>query len=190
MEKQLLDLFLDLYTHDTKIEEWSFEKFKDNTSRLYRLQMIASLMKALGITCSYYDFKQGRFIAKDQFNKWKEFKESILDQLDAKAYARSMKDSSHPFDIQGIYGTFMQYRLYAAQVLGIFDGIFLANDEFRAFAKMLNTSNIHLKEDLKNIEHVLHFCINPNGISYTQEELISQFGFPEVDLGQIDMDNF
>lgn len=190
IEKQLLDLFSDLYTYDTKIQEWSIEKFKDKTSRLYRLQMITALMKALGITCSYYDFKKGRFIAKDQFNKWKEFKESILEQLDAKAYARSLKDSSSPLDIQSIYGTFMQYRLYAEQVLGIFDGIYLAKDEFRAFANILNTSNSHLKEDLKNIEPVLRFCINPNKIHYSQEELIMQFGFPNVDLQQIDMDNF
>ncbi len=87
IEKQLLDLFSDLYTYDTKIQEWSIEKFEENNSCLYRLQMIAALMKALGITCSYNDFKHGRFIAKDQFNKWKEFKESILEQLDEKAYA-------------------------------------------------------------------------------------------------------
>ena len=152
--------------------------------------MIAALMKALGITCSYNDFKKGRFIAKDQFSKWKDFKESMLDKLDAKAYARSLKDSSSPLDIQSIYGTFMQYRLYAEQVLGIFDGIYLAKDEFRAFANILNTSNSHLKEDLKNIEPVLRFCINPNKIHYSQEELIMQFGFPDVDLQQIDMDNF
>jgi hypothetical protein len=30
MEKQLLDTFLDLYTYDTKIHEWSFEKYENN----------------------------------------------------------------------------------------------------------------------------------------------------------------
>ena len=190
MEKQLLDTFLDLYTYDTKIQEWSFEKYENNPSRYYRLQMITALMKALDINCSYYDFTEGRFISKVQFSKWKEFKESILDQLDAKAYARSLKDNSHPFDIQSIFRTFMEYRLYSEKVLGIFDGMYLANDEFRAFANILNTSNSHLKQDLKNIEHVLHFCINPTRITYTKEELIKQFGFPEVDLRQIDIDSF
>ncbi len=32
MEKQLLDIFLDLYTYDSKIEEWSFEKYENNPS--------------------------------------------------------------------------------------------------------------------------------------------------------------
>jgi hypothetical protein len=190
MEKQLLDTFLDLYTYDTKIQEWSFEKYENNPSRYYRLQMIKALMKALDINCSYYDFKNGRFIDRAQFDKWKEFKESIIDLLDVKAYERSLHDKSHPFDIQSIFRTFMQYRLYSEKVIGIFDGIYLANDEFRAFANMLNTSNSHLKQELKNIEHVLHFCINPTGITYTQEELIKQFGFPEVDLGAIDIENF
>jgi len=36
----------------------------------------------------------------------------------------------------------------------------------------------------------LLFCINPNEIQYTQEELIIQFGFPDVDLRQIDSDIF
>lgn len=106
-------------------------------------------MKALDINCSCYDFKEGRFISKVQFSKWKEFKESILDQLDAKAYARSLKDNSHPFDIQSIFRTFMEYRLYSEKVLGIFDVMYLANDEFRAFVNMLNTSNSHLKQELK-----------------------------------------
>ncbi|RAR73742.1 hypothetical protein [Flavobacterium aciduliphilum] len=190
MEKQLLDTFLDLYTYDTKIQEWSFEKYENNPSRYYRLQMITALMKALDINCSYYDFKEGRFISKVQYNKWKDFKETIMDQLDAKAYARSLKEKLHPFDIQSIFRTFMEYRLFSEKVLGIFDGIYLAKDEFRAFASILNKSNSHLKEELKNIEQVLHFCINPNGLNYMQEELIKQFGYPEVDLGAIDIDNF
>ena len=190
MEKQLLDTFLDLYTYDTKIQEWSFEKYENNPSRYYRLQMITSLMKALDINCSYYDFTEGRFISKVQFSKWKEFKESILDQLDAKAYARSVKENSHPFDIQSIFRTFMRYRLHAQKLIGVFDGIFAANFEFRAFVKLIEIPNIHLKEELKNIEHVLLFCINPTGITYTQEELIKQFGFPQVDLRQIDIDSF
>lgn len=189
MEKQLLDLFLDLYTYDTKIEEWSFEKYENNPSRWYRLKMITALMNALGITCSYYDFKNGRFIDRVQFDKWKEFKESIIDQLDTKAYNRSLRDKSDPFDIQSIFRTFMQYRLYSEKVLGIFDGIYLANNEFRALTNLLNTSNSHLRVELKNIEHVLHFCINPTKIQYTKDELIAKFGFPDVDLVQIDIDN-
>lgn len=149
MEKQLLDIFLDLYTYDSKIEEWSFEKYENNPSRFYRLQMIAALMKALNITCNYYDFKKGYFIDKTQFDKWKGFKESMIDQLDTKAYDRSLRDNSHPLDIQSVYETFMQYRLDAEQLLSVFAGIYLAKDEFRAFAKMLNTSNSHLKEEFK-----------------------------------------
>lgn len=111
MEKQLLDIFLDLYTYDSKIKEWSFEKYENNPSRFYRLQMIAALMKTLNITCNYYDFKKGCFIDKTQFDKWKEFKESMIDQLDTKAYNRSLRDNSYPLDIQSVYETFMQYRL-------------------------------------------------------------------------------
>ena len=188
IEKQLLDLFLDLYLYDTKIHEWSFEKFENFPSRYYRLQMITALMKALEINCSYHDFKEGRFISKVHFNKWKDFKESIVDQLDAKAYTRSLKENTHPFDIQSIFRTFMQYRLNAQKLLGVFDGIYAANEEFRAFVKLIEVPNIHLKEDLKNIEHVLLFCINPTGISYSQEELIANFGFPKENSRDVDED--
>ena len=188
MEKQLLDLFLDLYTYDSKIETWSFEKFENNPPRHTRLQMITAVMKALNITCGYSDFKYGFFISKTQFVKWKEFKESIIDQLDAKTYARSMKDALDPLDIQSIFRTFMQYRLNAEPLLGVFDGIYAANEEFRSFIKLIEIPNSHLKENLKNIEHVLHFCINPTGINYTQEELISQFGFPDVNLRDLDIE--
>ena len=188
MEKQLLDTFLDLYTYDTKIHEWSFEKFENYPSRSHRLQIITALMKALDVNCSYSDFKDGRFISKVHYNKWKDFKESIIDQLDAKAYTRSLKENSHPFDIQSIFRTFMQYRLNAQKLLGIFDGIYAANDEFMAFVKLIEIPNIHLKEDLKNIEQVLLFCINPTTISYTKEELIANFGFPDVNINEVDVD--
>ena len=188
MEKQLLDTFLDLYTYDIKIHEWSFEKFENYPSRSHRLQMISALMKALDINCSYSDFKEGRFISKVQYRKWKDFKESIIDQLDAKAYTRSLKENLHPFDIQSIFRTFMQYRLNAQKLLGVFDGIYAANEEFRAFVKLIEIPNNHLKEDLKNIEHVLLFCINPTGISYSQEELIANFGFPKENSRDVDED--
>lgn len=188
MEKQLLDTFLDLYTYDTKIHEWSFEKFENYPSRSHRLQIITALMKALDINCSYSQFIEGKFITNVQYEKWADFKKSIENILP------QVKESIPPgmqmdaFAIGMLFRTLMRYRLYAQQLLASNDGIYLASGEFRTFLDLMSEPNRKLIEELKKIDTVLLFCINPTAISYTKEELIANFGFPDVNINEVDVD--
>lgn len=64
MEKTLLTKFLELYTLSDNIIKWSVDNFANNPPRLYRLQAIDALMKALQINCSYQEFQHGEFLMK------------------------------------------------------------------------------------------------------------------------------
>lgn len=188
MEKQLLDLFLDLYTYDDNISLWSFDTFEDNPPRYYRLKMIAALMKALEINYSYSELSQGKFISNKQVEKWAAFKnsiETILSQDKVYNDSRFVTDAS---DITNIFRTLMRYRLYAQQLLSSNDCIYAASGEFRVFLELMNTPSQQLVEELKKIDSVLLFCLNPLGISYTKEELMNQFGFPNVNLREVDIE--
>ena len=188
MEKQLLDTFLDLYTYEKEIESWSLDSFEEKTPRYYRLQIINSLMKALEINCSYTQFSHGKFISDVQYKKWGDFKkrnENMLPQ-DLGNIPKSMQMDA--FAIGMLFRTLMRYRLYAHQLLASNDGIYSTSGEFRTFLELMNAPNQKLIEELKKIDAVLLFCINPTGISYTKEELIDNFGFPDVNINQVDLD--
>ena len=60
---QLLTSFLELYTLSNNIGKWSKDNFTNNPPRLYRLQAIEALMKALQINCSYQEFQYGEFLS-------------------------------------------------------------------------------------------------------------------------------
>jgi hypothetical protein len=188
MEKQLLALFLELYVLNDKIDTWSIEKFRDNPPSLYRLQMINSYMQALEIKGTYLEFIQGAFITNIQLDKWGDFKIKIKKMLPAN---QEYLDSRLPMkvsDISSIFQILMQYRLNAALLLSSNDGIYTASGEFRTFVNLMNNINRKLFRDLKKIDMVLSFCINPNEIIYTKKELKSKYNFPNVNIMDVDIE--
>jgi hypothetical protein len=188
MEKILLTSFLDLYTLSNDTTKWSVANFAKNPPRLYRLQMIDALMKALEINCSYSQFIEGQFITNVQFKKWGNFKKSIEIILPQVKEILPPSMSMDAFAIGMLFSTLMRYRLFAQQLLSSNDGIYAASGEFNFFLDLMNTPNRKLIEELKKIDTVLLFCINPTAISYTKEELIANFGFPEININDVDVD--
>jgi hypothetical protein len=188
MEKQLLTLFLELYVLNNKPETWSLEKFADHQPSSYRLQMINSLMKALEINCTYVEFIKGRFISEVQLNKWSKFKKSIQKYLSLKEEDNAPKFPTQVNDIKSIFLGLMDYRLNAQIVLSTNDGIYATSGDFEVFVNVMNNCSRKLYRELKKIDIVLLFCINPNSLSCTKKELINNFGFPKVNITAIDID--
>lgn len=186
MEKKLLKNFIDLYNYDSEIETWSLEKFKENPPRLYRLQIIIALMNALEIHCSYIDFKNGCFISDIQAERWDHFKESnkFLRKIKSKSNIVTIKSSG----IITIFNSLMHYRLLAQKLVTCNDNIYAASAEFNLFSKLMNNPNKLLIKDLKKIEKVLQFCINPKKIKCNKSKLIDSYNFPDVDLNEIDLE--
>ena len=188
MDEQLLEAFLDLYTYEKEIKSWSFDSFKRNPPRYYRLQIVQALMKALGITCTYVEFSQGKFISNVQVDKWTVFKESITAQLPQEKIYRPARRPLTPNKLGILFSTLMRYRLNAKKLVSSNNGILTISEDFRIYFDIMNTMNEKLTAELTKIDLILLFCINPTGISYTQDELISKFGYPEVDLKGMDME--
>lgn len=189
MEKELLTLFLELYALNNKPETWSLEKFADNPPRLYRLQMINSLKKALQINCTNMEFIIGEFICEAQLNKWTEFKKNFQKYLPVKDKYNNPKYPTQVADIKCIFQGLMDYRLNAQILLSTNDCIYAATGDFGLFVNLMNNSSRKLYRDLKKIDAGLLFCINPNAFFYTKKELINNFGFPKVNLMDVDIES-
>ena len=188
MEKELLDTFLDLYTYDQKISSWSLDSFEEGTPRFYRLQIIDSLMKALELNCSYSQFSNGEFVTIIHYKKWADFKKSIENIIPEVKKSMPPSMTMDAFAIGMLFRTLMRYRMHAARLLSSNNGIYAASGEFRIFLELMNEPNRKLIEELKKIDAVLLFCINPTDIYYTKEELINNFGFPDVNINEVDVD--
>jgi hypothetical protein len=186
-EKQLLYVFSELYILDNRITEWSLEKFKDNPPRFFRLQMINSLMNALNLNCSYNEFKNGKFISDKHLDKWPLFRNEIINKFQLKSQ-KSQNRVVKCHHIETIFYCFINYRLHAEKLLTSNDAIYAASHEFLLFSKLMTNSNLLLKKELKKVDKILFFLINPEGISYSKEQLIEQFNYPNLDLNEIDLD--
>lgn len=188
ISKKLLETFLDLYTYDSNIEQWSLDKFKDNPPRFYRLQIIISLMKALDISSSYSDFRNGDFIQNIQLEHWIEFRKNIKDDILSNNSDDNLLGQNHLYHIQTIYYSLMRYRICAQELLSTNSGIYAAFNEFIEFSELMSRPNRMLMLELEKIDKVLLFCVNPNGLNYSKKELINRFDYPDINLNEIDFE--
>jgi hypothetical protein len=188
LEKRLLFTFLTLYSFEKEVRFWSLENFKDNPPRLYRLQMIDSLMEALDIKSSYLEFTEGKFIAEIQLNKWGDFKKSIEKILPKEDEASRPMFEIKVNHIMANFRLLMYYRMNAERLISSTSGIYAASGEFRTFVKLMNNTSRKLYKELKKIDTILLFCINPNNIYYSEEELVNNFNFPDVNIIDVDME--
>jgi len=187
-EKELLTIFLELYSMDNSPKNWSIEKFLDKPNRLYRLHMINSLMKAFNVECTYKEFIDGEFITDTQLNKWNDFKKNIEKTPLNKEEFNGSKLETKLTDIKLIYSCLINYRLNAQVLLTSNDLIYASSGEFGRFVNLMNNISKNLYKELQKIDAVLCFCINPLGISFSEQELINNYEFPKINILDIDME--
>lgn len=188
MEKHLLKLFLELYVLNDKIDTWTEEKFSDNPPRLIRLQMINSYLQALEITATHSEFIEGLFITDSQLCKWDDFKIKMEKRLPFSEVQSNSSFSMKVSDMQSSFKCLMNYRLNAALLLSSNDVVYAASGEFKTVLSLMNNINRKLSKELKKIDLLLAFCMNPNGIIYTKEELKRKYNFPKANLMDVDLE--
>lgn len=188
LEKRLLHLFTELYTYERNVHRWSFENFKENPPRYNRLKMITAIMKALELECSYEDFSVGEFIAEIHFEKWLDFLKDASAKFPTTEPFNKLDFEVDFHDLNTIFYAFMNYRLQAQSLLSCNSGILASTYEFNKFTALMKLPNKQLKKNLKPIDFILVFLINPKNISYSKQELIDKFDYPDVDLKEIDLD--
>lgn len=188
MEQLLLKHFLELYLMNKETGTWSLEKFTDNPPRLYRLQMIDSLFAALDIKCSYDEFKYGEFITEERMLRWEDIKNIVLDYSELAMNNVHFDEKFFKGELQSVFDELMEYRLRLHGLLNIANGVIAASGLFLMSLNILNEINQKIIGEFEIVDKILCYIINPLGIQYLVEELQIKFGYPLIDIEEVDLD--
>ncbi len=187
MEKTLLKNFLELYTLSNDTLKWSAANFAKNPPRLYRLQMIAAVLKALKIECSYEEFQYGEFLFEEGRQDLAGFKTKVAENYST-IFDTINLEIEEDSDFQFIFEVLFKYRIKMQQFICVKATVLEAAGINKIPLTIMTDIENKLQNDIAGIDNILYYLLNPTGIAYSIEELKTKFNYPIVDLDKIDSD--
>jgi hypothetical protein len=187
MTKQLLSRFLELYTLSDNVVKWSITNFAENPPRLYRLQAIDALMKAMQISCSYQEFQYGAFLMEPQHMEQSEFIIKIKENYPP-IFQTTNTDEKDQIDFQFMFDVLFSYRMQLQKLTSVKDSVLEFSEYNRYPILIIYEINNKLRSDIEAIDNILAYLINPKEIHFSKQELIEKYNYPVGDLDEIDSD--
>lgn len=175
----LLHCYLEFQILVPEIEDWVEGHLIDNPPRLYRLKQLNAMLRAFEID-DLYSFKEGRFIEHENSHKYAQAHTLVSD---------GKISSTNSNDLTQCFLTLMQYRQEVENVLCFGSGAYHINPELlsNTYRKIWQLS-WQIKENIVGIDTIIATIINPEEKSFSVEILVRDYGFPDVDITQLDLD--
>ncbi|KAF9658333.1 hypothetical protein ABHQ57_14725 [Tenacibaculum sp. ZH5_bin.1] len=192
--------------------EWNESSLKYNEPRLIRFRRLNALLKAFGLTrtkkqknslwtmlsgkkrakedeltkSEITPFLRGDFILKRESTKYPRVQELI-----EKEKSSESDPFNEPRDVYTFYNHLMKYRIEIDNVLRHNSVVLEASSlGFRSAITLTAELNNDLYKKAVKIDELLFEIINPNDLSFDEETLIKEYGFPKENLNAIDVDNY
>lgn len=181
-------------------KEWDVAKLQSNKPRQVRLQRIEAMLTAFGLYESNTN-QLGRnnsslakaissLLSGDFVNS---LHKSAIAEIDA--YVTTQLNNPY-FDcelygdeLQFIYRHLIKYKKQLYKLERFNSGWFEGGGKLGNYAYSLtSTITANLEGKTKELDYLLELIINPNRYSFTEQELIDKFGYPDVDLLDLDLD--
>jgi len=179
--RTLLDTFLDLAVSRPDIECWSEESFDNELPELIRLKQLQAMFKAFGITCGFDEFYRGAFINNEEKAYFTYIKHMQYIQT---RYRRKEVSGT----VAKAFRFLLQYRINVHQIMEYTKPV-LACDALTALAiKQIWKIDAAIINEMKVIDDLLIELIDAQQKSFSFEEMVSKYGFPEEDLYEADLD--
>jgi hypothetical protein len=90
--------------------------------------------------------------------------------------------------MQVLFQELFDYRLLLDNLIKKNSGLMAASGVYRIPFNLMKDIDRKITKEFAGIEQILAYLINPRGLHYSIEELNLQFGYPIVDLLDIDFD--
>ena len=168
-------------------EIWEEHKLESNPPRYYRLSRINACMKALGLEVNNWANLRSEFLNLTISADAKKQLEDVLAnqfELDYSSYMRDRKN----INPGNMFSMLLTIRVATYQLNVIYDSVLAASDHYLTPLMVIRNINEKLQPDNIALDDAIALLINPNNIQLTLEELADCFGYPVVDLDEIDLD--
>ncbi len=186
----LIDEYFSLKTLLVGSIPFDATELKDNPPRYYRLLRFKSALAALELNCTdFLAFENGDLILEDRqlFDK--------VESLLVKAFGLPIANyvdahNSSYFSCASHFQMLLSTRLITYQFRSQRESILAASGHFLTPIKIAASIETKIQNEMAVLDQALRLFLNPEGKRFLMSELIDQFGFPTVDLDEIDLDWF
>ncbi len=183
----LVRQFVQLRDYAPDLESWSEEGFAANPPRLYRLRRLRALFAAYGIDWDPAGFAKGASLESSN-----ERYADVTRQMGLPPARVGLTPDS--LNARGIcerqlsFRTLLDYRGHIEKVLAHPKRILAASGWIAHACCQMQELNRVIAEHLPLVEDVLAALISPEGRQFELTELVRDYGYPDVDLNEIDHD--
>jgi hypothetical protein len=188
MDKLFWQLFFELYAFEPNLKNWEEERLIDEPIKLYRLQMLKSLLRAFSIEVNINDFLKGIHINQMHVARWSDFKLRKLSKVKSQLRSLETQEITSTEELQSIFQSAIAYRMQAQLLFSSNDHIYAASGNFLFYLRAMNHINKKLNNELSMLNDYLIFCLNPNQLKLKKRELMKNYNFPKVNLLDLDLD--
>lgn len=181
--KTLLYMFLDLHYRNPDFTKWTEERASDYPPFLFRLKQLMSVFKAYQLPWDPQLFADGHFIDPKNPNY------TDLSRRLIKMLRRNFREQYDSYQLTECFRILMNYRLQLNKVLTYSGGVLEASGLYLLAYIKVEELNKKIQMHVKIVDEILASLISPESLSFSIEELVLKFDFPDVDLREIDFDS-
>jgi hypothetical protein len=182
--RDLLLAFLDLRRLSPEVDNWTEERLADNPPRLARLRQLVALFKAFGIPWNPAAFVEGTFIRPGDPRY-----DPIVSRLKAEAVeGEALEDGRARRQLPKFFSILFDYRTRLDDVLSFNSGLIEASGLYLLAYRKADMQNQIIRNNLAAIEDTLAELISPGRAALSRERLVHEFGYPDVDVTDLDLD--
>lgn len=183
----LLRQFVELRDYSPDLESWSDESFAANPPRLYRLGRLRALFAAYQIDWDPAGFAKGAFIESAD-ERYADVARQMEVLLVTVALEPGSLSASGATQRQLCFEMLLRYRERVEKVLVFPDRILAASGWFALASHQMQELNRVIDEHLLLVEEILAALLSPEGRRFELLEMVRDYGYPDVDLEEIDID--
>ena len=204
----LLDKVLEFIAMTPDKSQWSVTALKSNPPRQIRLKQIESLLNAfftIDSKTSLIDNVKSFLSAKPKPSIQSFLSGEFIRQRETSDYAQTIKfikdfvktsnsnlDETKEIRIEElvfIFPKLVDYKRQLRSILTFNSGWLEASSTASQFSiHLTNSISKNLVDKYDNLDKSLELFINPQGLTFTEDELISRFNYPTENLNDIDFD--
>jgi hypothetical protein len=181
----LLIRFLELRLMTPNYGDWTEELLSDNPPRMIRLRQLTAMFQAFGIPWGPQSFVEGNFIQPEHPRYGK---------LLSKLSAEFLEETTHSIwtvndRLPRFFATLFDYRMRVEGVLSFSNLILSASGLLKlSYGKICELNRV-IQNNIADIDDTLAvLLISPEMAVFSVEQLVQDYGYPDVDLSKIDDD--
>lgn len=183
----LLEDYLELKSLVPNIENWKEDLLLSNPPRYYRLLRIKACMFSLTIEAEdFRQFASGRWF-RNASPEIIDTIEQVLKETYCLDYQKYL-DEDKVFSGRYMFSMLLQLREALYKLTSIRSSILAASGHFLTPIFMIEHLQQKTLSEQLALDEAIQLMLNPNEIRFNYNQMITSFGFPDVNIQDIDLE--